>query len=58
VTAMLSWLADPLAYPFMVRGLTASVTVGIVCSVLGTYIVLRGMAVFRGRRWRTRFCLA
>ena len=46
MTAMLSWLADPLAYPFMVRGLTASVTVGIVCSVLGTYIVLRGMAFF------------
>ncbi|MFQ5344024.1 MAG: metal ABC transporter permease [Anaerolineae bacterium] len=46
MTALLSWLTDPLAYPFMVRGLTASVTVGIVCSVLGTYIVLRGMAFF------------
>ncbi|MFQ5595908.1 MAG: metal ABC transporter permease [Anaerolineae bacterium] len=44
--AMLSWLTDPLAYPFMVRGLAASVTVGVVCSVLGTYIVLRGMAFF------------
>ncbi len=46
MSAMLSWLIDPLGYPFMVRGLAASVTVGVVCSVLGTYIVLRGMAFF------------
>ena len=30
----------------MVRALVAAVTVGVVCSVLGTYIVLRGMAFF------------
>jgi ABC-type Mn2+/Zn2+ transport system permease subunit len=30
----------------MVRGLGASLTVGIVCPVLGTYVVLRGMAFF------------
>jgi ABC-type Mn2+/Zn2+ transport system permease subunit len=30
----------------MVRGLTAALIVGIVCAVLGTYIVLRGMAFF------------
>lgn len=46
MSALLSWLVDPLAYPFMVRGLMASVTVGVVCPVLGTYIVLRGMAFF------------
>ncbi len=40
------WLADPLAYPFMGRALLASVMVGVVCSVLGTYIVLQGMAFF------------
>lgn len=34
----------PLGYAFMVRGLIAAVTVGIVCAVLGCYIVLRGMA--------------
>ncbi|RME47589.1 MAG: metal ABC transporter permease, partial [Chloroflexi bacterium] len=43
---LLAWLIDPLGYPFMVRGLLASVMVGVVCSVLGTYIVLRGMAFF------------
>jgi ABC-type Mn2+/Zn2+ transport system permease subunit len=30
----------------MVRGLAAALTVGIVCPVLGTYVVLRGMAFF------------
>lgn len=46
MNAVLTWLADPLGYPFMVRGLAAALMVGIVCSVLGTYIVLRGMAFF------------
>lgn len=40
------WLLDPLTYPFMVRGLLAALMVGVVCSVLGTYVVLRGMAFF------------
>jgi manganese/iron transport system permease protein len=39
-------LAGPLSYPFMVRGLVASVMVGIVCATVGTYVVLRGMAFF------------
>jgi manganese/iron transport system permease protein len=30
----------------MLRGLTAAVLVGIVCAVVGTYVVLRGMAFF------------
>jgi manganese/iron transport system permease protein len=30
--------------PFMQRGLAASVIVGIVCAVIGSYVVLRGMA--------------
>lgn len=46
MNALLRWLIDPLGYPFMVRGLMASLMVGVVCSVLGTYIVLRGMAFF------------
>ncbi|MDM8518475.1 metal ABC transporter permease [Anaerolineales bacterium HSG6] len=41
---IITWLTEPLGYAFMVRGLTAAVIVGVVCSVLGTYIVLRGMA--------------
>ena len=43
---MLDWLLAPLQYEFMVRGLLAAVMVGIVCAVLGTYVVLRGMAFF------------
>lgn len=40
----LSYLTQPLGYAFMVRGLMAALIVGIVCAVLGSYIVLRGMA--------------
>jgi ABC-type Mn2+/Zn2+ transport system permease subunit len=39
-------LVEPLRYPFMVRGLLASLMVGTLCAVVGTYIVLRGMAFF------------
>jgi manganese/iron transport system permease protein len=39
-------LSQPLHYPFMVRGLLASVMVGALCAVVGTYVVLRGMAFF------------
>ena len=39
-------LADPLAYAFMVRSLLAAVLVGGLCAVVGSYIVLRGMAFF------------
>ena len=42
----MNWLLEPLTYPFMVRGLAAGVLVGIVCAVVGTYVVLRGMAFF------------
>jgi manganese/iron transport system permease protein len=37
-------LAEPLAYGFMQRGLAASVMVGVVCAVIGCYVVLKGMA--------------
>jgi len=39
-------LTQPLQYPFMVRGLLASVMVGTLCAVVGTFVVLRGMAFF------------
>jgi manganese/iron transport system permease protein len=42
----MSFLLEPLQYPFMLRGLTAAVLVGVVCAVVGTYVVLRGMAFF------------
>ncbi len=41
---MIEWLLEPLTYGFMQRGLAASVMVGILCAVMGTYVVLRGMA--------------
>lgn len=43
---MIEWLLAPIQYQFMVRGLLAAITVGVVCGVLGTYVVLRGMAFF------------
>ena len=42
----LGWLVDPLSYGFMWRGLLASIMVGVICSVLGTYVILQGMAFF------------
>jgi manganese/iron transport system permease protein len=41
---MLAWLAEPWQYAFMWRGLAAATLVGVVCAVMGTFVVLRGMA--------------
>ncbi|NMB55975.1 MAG: metal ABC transporter permease [Leptolinea sp.] len=41
---MINWLVQPVTYEFMQRGLIASIIVGIVCSIIGCYIVLRSMA--------------
>ena len=43
---LINWFLDPLQYAFMLRGMAAAVLVGIVCAVVGTYVVLRGMAFF------------
>ena len=40
----MSFLLQPLTYEFMQRGLLASVIVGVLCAIMGTYVVLRGMA--------------
>jgi manganese/iron transport system permease protein len=37
-------ILDPLAFPFFVRALGASVAVGLVCAVVGSFMVLRGLA--------------
>ncbi len=42
----LAWLTEPLGYGFMWRGLLASLMVGVICSTLGTYVILQGMAFF------------
>lgn len=46
VDEAVNWLLDPLAYPFMVRALIAAVLVGGVCALVGSYVVVRGMAFF------------
>jgi manganese/iron transport system permease protein len=40
----IAFLADPMAYGFMQRGLVAALLVGIVCAVMGTFVVLKGLA--------------
>ncbi len=46
MNTLLEGLVEPLSYAFMQRALAAAVLVGIVCAVVGTYVVLRGMAFF------------
>lgn len=41
---MIEWLLDPLTYAFMQRGLLAALMVGVLCAVIGCYVVLRSMA--------------
>ena len=40
----MSVITDPLQFSFFVRALLAAILVGILCPVLGTFVVLRGMA--------------
>jgi manganese/iron transport system permease protein len=37
-------LLDPLSYGFMQRGLAATIIIGIVCAVMGAFVVLKGLA--------------
>src|SRR5512141_3188602 len=46
MNTLTNFLVQPLSYEFMQRGLIAAILVGIVCAVVGTYVVLRGMAFF------------
>ncbi|MEA2549353.1 MAG: manganese/iron transport system permease protein [Chloroflexota bacterium] len=41
---VVGFVADPLAYGFMQRGLVAAILVGVVCAVMGTFVVLKGLA--------------
>jgi ABC-type Mn2+/Zn2+ transport system permease subunit len=41
---LIELLTSPFTYSFMQRGFLAALLVGILCSVVGSYIVLRGMA--------------
>ena len=40
----MDWLLEPLASPIIVRALIASAMVGVICAIVGTYVVLRGIA--------------
>jgi len=41
---LITWLTDPFTLEFMQRALIASLIVGVVCSVIGCFVVLRAMA--------------
>ncbi|WP_299023998.1 metal ABC transporter permease [uncultured Thermanaerothrix sp.] len=43
---MLEVFLQPFQYAFMMRGMLAAILVGVVCAVVGTFVVLRGMAFF------------
>uniref|UniRef100_A0A831TD01 Metal ABC transporter permease n=1 Tax=Thermorudis peleae TaxID=1382356 RepID=A0A831TD01_9BACT len=41
---LLDLLLEPLRYGFLLRGLVAAMLIGIICAVIGTYVVLKGFA--------------
>ncbi len=41
---MIDWISEPFVLGFMQKALVASIIVGVVCAVLGCYVVLRSMA--------------
>jgi len=43
---MIDLILEPLQYAFIIRGFMAAMMVGTICAVVGTYVVLRGMAFF------------
>jgi manganese/iron transport system permease protein len=40
----IAFFIDPMTYGFMQRGLIAAVLIGIVCAVMGVFVVLKGLA--------------
>lgn len=43
---LVAFFTEPLSYPFMARALIAAVMVGILCPVVGSYMVLKGLSFF------------
>lgn len=43
---LLQLITEPLTYPFMVRALLAAMMVGILCPIVGAYMVLKGLSFF------------
>ena len=44
IISLVGWLAGPLEFDFMRRGLVASVLVGALCATIGAFVVLKGLA--------------
>jgi energy-coupling factor transporter ATP-binding protein EcfA2 len=42
--AVTDWLLEPLAFAFFQRALVAAVLAGVVCALVGSYVVLKGLA--------------
>lgn len=40
----MNWLTEPLQYPFMQRALMEVVIIGVLCGLVGCFVVLRGLA--------------
>ncbi|MEC5321429.1 metal ABC transporter permease [Brenneria populi subsp. brevivirga] len=45
MSLILSWIVEPLSYPFMQRALLAAIVTGAVCAVLSCYLVLKGWSL-------------
>ncbi len=41
---MIEWIMEPLGYSFLLRGFVAAIMIGIICAVVGTFVVLKGLA--------------
>jgi manganese/iron transport system permease protein len=41
---MIEWITEPLGYSFLLRGFVAAIMIGIICAVVGTFVVLKGLA--------------
>ncbi|MFZ4814076.1 MAG: metal ABC transporter permease [Phototrophicaceae bacterium] len=42
----IEWFTNPLTYQFMQRAFAAALLVGALCGIIGSYVVVRGMAFF------------
>jgi ABC-type Mn2+/Zn2+ transport system permease subunit len=44
MSTVIDLVLEPLRYEFLLRGLAAAVLIGVLCAVIGTFVVLKGMA--------------
>ena len=42
---MLDWILEPLSYQFMQNALTIGILIGILCPVVGTYLIVQRMSL-------------